>query len=524
MDSLFDPDRAKGPTDEADVVGGAGRDVTDEFVNRGGDEPLTVTELVADVRSALAARLPRKVAVVGEISNLSQPRSGHIYFSLKDADTQIAAAMFRGAASKLRFQIENGLEVVAEGRVDVYEAQGKLQLYVERVTPRGAGALELAFRQLVAKLDAEGLFDPERKQSVASYPNAICVITSPTGAAIRDIRRTLGRRWPAATVYLIGVLVQGDEAAGQIARAIRLADANAERLGIDTLIVGRGGGSLEDLWCFNEEIVARTIYECRIPVISGVGHEVDTTIADMVADVRAATPTAAAELATPDGAELRRHLGQLTQRLGRNVRDHHARGAAALKFVMRSEFFRNPLHRVEVLNQQIDEAATAMRAALLQRRGEAQAALAELTESFRWALGGLTKRKSERLAACQAQFAGANPIQRVRLGRRDVGGHSRHLATLLRAAMAAATGKADRYRRTLEALNYRNVLQRGFSVTRDGRGRIIRHVAEIRGGNSLRTEVADGEIRSVVEGAPPRKPKDGQGGPTLFGEANDARQ
>ncbi len=507
MENLFDPNKARGPSEDAEVVGGRGSDVTAEFVTDAGDEAMTVSELLADVKAALAARMPRRVVVVGEISNLSRPRSGHVYFSLKDADSQIPVAMFRSAAAKLRFEPQDGLEVVAEGRVDVYEAQGRLQLYATRLTPRGAGALELAFRQRVAKLGAEGLFDAAAKKPIPRYPRTICVITSATGAAIRDIRQTLSRRWPAARMLLIGVLVQGDKAAGQIARAIRAASRNAERLGIDTLIVGRGGGSLEDLWCFNEEAVARAIWNCRIPVISGVGHEVDTTIADMVADVRAATPTAAAELATPDRAELGRHLRQLADRLSRNVRERLDRGAAALRLVQRSEFFRNPLHRVHGLGQHVDELAAAMRAGLLLRRGRAQQTVAELAAALRWGLGGLARRKAERLSAAAGRYAASNPIQRVRLARRDLAAHERHLPTLTTAVLAAAAAKVDRYERTLEALSYRNVLRRGFSVTRDGRGEIVRSVDGVEGGRLLRTELADGEIRSIVEGSPKRKPK-----------------
>ncbi|NLF30887.1 MAG: exodeoxyribonuclease VII large subunit [Planctomycetes bacterium] len=518
MAILFDPNRAKGPTDDADVTGG--RDVTGQFVGARAAEPLTVSALVAEVRRVVSEGMPRRVAVVGQISNLSQPASGHVYFSLKDASAQIPAAMFRQAASKVKFALENGMEVVAEGRMDVYEAQGKLQLYVDRLAPRGAGALELAFRQLVARLEAEGLFDPARKRPIPRYPRVIGVVTSPTGAAIRDIRRTLGRRWPSATVYLIGVPVQGDAATPQIARAIRAASANAARLGIDTLIVGRGGGSLEDLWCFNEEAVARAIAACGVPVISGVGHETDTTIADMVADLRAATPTAAAVLATPDGQALRAGLLEQRSRLDRMIRTLAAQGRTALRLVQRSEFFRNPLHRVQAFSQRVDDAGAAMRSALLGRAAAAARTLAELTGALRWNLGGQAKRRGDQLARAAARLAGAHPRHRVRLTRQSLSTLQRQLELLTRGALRAAVVELKRYERTLEALSYRNVLARGFSVTRDAKGQILRDAAAVHGGQRIRTELAAGEIRSVVEGPPPpRTPKSPPPDqPTLFGD------
>jgi len=342
--------------------GQAGRDVTDEFVS--GPRPLTVTELVGRIKEALLDAFGRRVVVIGEISNFKRHSSGHLYFSLKDAGATIDAVMFRQLASGVRFEVGDGLEVVAEGRVDVYEKQGRLQLYVERLTPRGAGALELAFRQLKAKLQAEGLFDPARKKPLPPFPRAIGVITSPTGAAVRDIARTLRRRWPAARVYLVGVRVQGDQAAGEIAEAVALLDAKADELGIDTIIVGRGGGSLEDLWAFNEEAVARAIFAARTPIISGVGHETDFAISDFVADVRAATPTAAAELAAPDSAELRRHVRVLGGRLGRRAAERLAAGQAALDGILRSVVFRDPAWRVRSARQELAELAGRMQIGL----------------------------------------------------------------------------------------------------------------------------------------------------------------
>ena len=512
---LFDPNRARGGDDKPDV----GVDATVEFVGGTASAPMTVSVLLGQVKTALADYLPRRVVVVGEISNFNRHGSGHLYFSLKDPAGQIAAVMFRSAAAKVKFDPTDGLEVVAAGRVDVYEAQGKLQLYVTSLTPRGAGALELAFRQLVDKLRGEGLFDPAHKRALPAYPRTLCVVTSPTGAAIRDIRRTLSRRWPTANVYLLATRVQGDGAAEEIARAIRLADGSADRLGLELLIVARGGGNIEDLWCFNEEIVARALADCRIPVVSGVGHEVDTTIADMVADARAATPTAAAELATPDRRELHRLLRQLAMRLSRNATEQVARGGAALKLAERSEFFRNPLHRVQTLSQHLDEAGARLRAALTERHGRARTAVQNLQAALRWRLGALARTKGDALAARTARLAGANPIQRIRLGRGALDGRQWRLAAAARVLLTAGKAKIDRCRRTLEAMGHSSVLARGYSITRDRRSQVIRQSADVTAGQIIRTELADGEIRSVVDGAPARKRtsrRKGEQGPTLF--------
>jgi len=463
------------------------------------DAPLTVSALLAAVKGALADALPPRITVVGELSNFKHHSSGHMYFSLKDSGATIDAAMFRGRASKLKFTPTDGLEVVVEGRVDVYESRGQLQLYVERMTPRGAGALELAFRQLCEKLRAEGLFDPAAKKPIARMPRAIGVVTSPTGAALRDIRRTLARRWPGATVYLLGALVQGDRAAHDVAGAIALLDANATRLGIDTIIVARGGGSIEDLWAFNEEPVARAIFACKTPVISGVGHEVDVTIADMVADCRAATPTAAAELAVPDVVELREVLATLGARLARGAVEHVRSARRELEAVGRSAVFRDPAARVRTQMQRTDELAHRMASALRGRLARdrarlepaanrlaalhparlherARGALDRLATRMAWALGGRSKRASDVLSALESRLGAAHPTHRLALARHQ-------LASLAR---------------QLEAMSYRSVLARGFSVTRKEDGTILRSTYDVQNEDVLRTELADGTIDSRV--------------------------
>jgi exodeoxyribonuclease VII large subunit len=262
------------------------------------------------------------VWVRGEISNLKRHVSGHGYFIVKDASAQLRACMFRPALSKVKFALQDGMEVLVHGKVTIYEARGDYQIVADAIEPVGVGALQLAFEQLKKKLHQEGLFDPRHKKPLPPLPRHIGIITSPTGAAIRDILKVLSRRFPERRVTLMPASVQGDKAAGEICQALGLAQRwNRERPeeAIDVLIVGRGGGSLEDLWPFNEETVARAIFACDIPILSAVGHEIDFTIADFVADVRAPTPSAAAEMAVPKKAELAFQAQTLVRRLGTAV-------------------------------------------------------------------------------------------------------------------------------------------------------------------------------------------------------------
>ncbi len=495
----------------------AGQDVTKQFVHA--PQPISVTSLVASIKEALLDNLPARQAVVGEISNFRRHSSGHFYFCLKDADSAIDAVMFRPDAASVRFEPQDGLEVVAEGRVDIYERSGRLQFYVSRLAPRGTGALELAFRQLKEKLQKEGLFDTTHKLALPRYPRSIGVITSPTGAAIRDIYRALCRRWPCARMYLLPARVQGEGAAKEIAEAIEAMDRQAAELEIDTIIIGRGGGSLEDLWAFNEEAVARAVYACRTPIVCGVGHETDFTIADFVADVRAATPTAAAELATPDKANVARACDAMQHRLSRRLAEHLATGRQDLVSVQRSSVFRDPLMRVRSGHQRVDELSTRLQHRLVarcrtgeQRLHEAERVLAGLhprqlveragnrlsavRRDLAWALGHKAKLCGDLLAKVVGKLSSMGPMGRVKLGQ------------------ARLDGLAGR----LEALSYRSALRRGFSVTRKD-GHILRSREQIGPGDVLETELADGKVQSVVDGAaarPRRRTKQEEQGPSLF--------
>ncbi|MBR5520230.1 MAG: exodeoxyribonuclease VII large subunit [Clostridia bacterium] len=269
---------------------------------------ISVTELNEYIKSLLDDNpLLKRIAVKGEISNYRPNSSGHLYFTLKDEGGAVRCVMFRAVAQKLKFALENGMQVIAVGSVSAFVRDGQYQMYLSSMTPDGIGDLYVAFEQLKTRLGAEGLFDPTKKQPIPRYPRMIALVTSPTGAAIRDMLRVLKKRYPIARVLVVPVKVQGTGAAEEIAEAITY--LNTKRY-IDVIIAGRGGGSIEDLWCFNEEIVARAIAASRIPVISAVGHEPDVTIADYAADLRAATPSNGAELATPDAAELSMRLSE----------------------------------------------------------------------------------------------------------------------------------------------------------------------------------------------------------------------
>lgn len=299
------------------------------------------------------------VFLSGEISNFTNHyRTGHLYMTLKDANASVKAVMFRSSASRLKFVPENGMKVIVKGRVSVFERDGQYQVYIDDMQPDGAGALTIAFEQLKAKLQKQGLFDMEAKKPIPKFPRKIGVVTSPTGAAIQDIRNIVFRRFPSAEIILYPVLVQGDGAAQQIADAIEYFNQNNL---VDVLIVGRGGGSIEDLWAFNEEIVAYAIYNSIIPVISAVGHETDFTISDFVADLRAPTPSAAAELAVPDKAELLSNLNFLIKHCNQAMVDILSGKRNELEYITSSIYLKNPLMLIRQKQMQFDSVTSRIR-------------------------------------------------------------------------------------------------------------------------------------------------------------------
>ena len=340
---------------------------------------LSVCELTARIKELLETHFP-SVWVSGEISNLARPSSGHVYLTLKDDRAQIRSVIWRSAAGRLRFDLADGLEVICRGHVDVYAPRGSYQLIIEQVEPKGVGALELALRQLREKLAREGLFDADRKRPLPAFVRRIAVVTSPTGAAIHDFLQVLGRRWRGADVLIVPSRVQGEGAAGEIAEAI---DAvNRLSRPVDCLVVTRGGGSLEDLWAFNEEPVVRAIFASQVPVVSAVGHEIDVTLSDLVADVRALTPSEAAELVTPDSDELVAGLRQYQRRLLAALRSRAATARSRLDALAGHQVFRRPYGRVHDLARRLDEletrSARAIRGHGRAARGRIDAAAAQL--------------------------------------------------------------------------------------------------------------------------------------------------
>lgn len=336
-----------------------------------GVKVLSVSELTQEVKGILEDGFAA-VWVAGEVSNLARPSSGHVYLTLKDSGAQLRAVVFRGVAMRLRFELHDGLDVIARGRLSVYPPRGEYQLVVEELQPKGLGALELALRQLREKLFRLGYFAPERKKPLPHYPRRVALVTSPTGAAIRDMLEILGRRWPTAETWVCPVRVQGEGAAQEVAAALHLLN----RLGqVDVIIVGRGGGSVEDLWAFNEECVAHAIFQSRIPVVSAVGHEIDLTIADLVADRRALTPSEAAELVTPNRWEIVEGLRGLGGQLRTALWQRLELARSRLRDLERRRAFRMPLERVRDGERRVDELGDRLRRAMRQRLGRAREGL-----------------------------------------------------------------------------------------------------------------------------------------------------
>jgi exodeoxyribonuclease VII large subunit len=432
-----------------------------------------VGELVREINAALAGAFG-EVWVKGELSGVKVASSGHRYFQVKDTEGQLSCAMWAQRADRLRFKLTDGLAVLLRGSLEVYAQRGSLQLIVSEVTPQGIGELQLAFEQLKAKLAAEGLFAPERKRELPTLPQRIGLVTSASGAAVRDVLKVLSR-WEHLSVLLVPVRVQGKGAEGEIARAVRYLGRSGKA---DIVLVVRGGGSLEDLWAFNEEIVARAIAACEVPVVSGVGHEVDFTIADFVADVRAATPTQAAEMVVARLEEQQRRVDTARQGLaalfGRKLdrarlRLHALEGARGLaRLPSRLRELDQRLRRLEALPQ-------LLRALVAGRHRRVDGASSRL---YHWPVRFGAPRLRE-LVTVRMSVAG----ERLRslLGRRRLG-----LAALERA---------------LGALSPRKVLERGYSITtREGEARPLRDASQVLSGERLVTTLARGQVRSLVVG------------------------
>ena len=325
------------------------------------EQALSVSQLTAQLKGVVEEQFCQ-VWVAGEISNFSRPQSGHCYFTLKDDNAQLRGVIWRGTASRLKFDVHDGLEVVCRGRLDVYPPRGSYQLVVDQLQPQGIGALELALRKLREKLEREGLFDPERKRPLPTFPRRIGMVTSPTGAAIRDFLEVMRRRWQGVEVMIFPVRVQGNGAAEEIAHAIQ--QANRLQPGLDVLVVGRGGGSLEDLWAFNEEPVVRALATSQIPTVSAVGHEIDVTLADLAADVRALTPSEAAERVVPSAQDVREALRGYQSRLQRALSGRAESLRYRLDGISSRTVFSRPLDSIHHLSRQVDDLNSRLHAAV----------------------------------------------------------------------------------------------------------------------------------------------------------------
>jgi len=439
-----------------------------------GDEIFTVSRLNREARTLLETGF-RAVRVEGELSNLARPGSGHIYFTLKDPGAQLRCAMFRQNNLRLAFRPADGQAVVCRGRLSIYEARGDYQLIVETMEPAGEGDLQRQFEQLKARLAAEGLFDPGHKLPIPALPHRIGVVTSPSGAAVRDILHVLARRFPAVPVLIYPVPVQGEGAAEKIAAALTLA---GRRRDCDVLILARGGGSLEDLWAFNEETVARAIFDCPIPILSGVGHEIDFTIADFAADQRAPTPSGAAELAVPDGAEWRRRYVLVESRLAAAARRRLAELGKRLHWQNARLDRLHPGNRLRQQAQRLDELEQRLGAACRSRVRQLRAELATLAAGLR----------------------GSSPLPRLRAARERLQTLDDRVRLAVKHRLERSRQHLESLTKTLQAVGPEATLARGYAIVTLPDGVIVRSPAQVAAGQGIDIRVAGGRFAARATG------------------------
>ncbi len=430
----------------------------------------TVSQINSLIKIALEENLPSRLIVKGEISDWKHHASGHCYFWLKDEGSVLPCVMWASKFRTIKFSPDDGMAVLATGHIDVYTVGGKYQLYVDKLDPAGVGALQLAFEQMVRKLQSEGLFDDVHKKALPPYPMRIGILTSESGAAVHDITDSIHSRWPCAKLFSYPVPVQGEGSAQRIAAALRDINKRNKRLRLDVLIVGRGGGSLEDLWAFNEEVLARAIFDSQIPVISAVGHEVDTTIADLVADARASTPTKAGVVAVPDMQEVLRQLTGIEKRLTNQTTARLQLAQQDLLIVLANVVFRNPLVLVQGAGQRLDELAVDLAEAMRQSVIEAQ----------------------QKVSAGYEQIVAIEPHRL--LGRKMVELNDWQSRTDkgMRAVINNRRIQLTAQENRLAALNPKSVLRRGYSITTNRRtGLLARASEDVQIGDDLLTELAN---------------------------------
>ncbi|MGV2703168.1 UNVERIFIED_CONTAM: exodeoxyribonuclease VII large subunit [Aeromonas salmonicida] len=433
----------------------------------------TVTRLNSAVRMILEQDLGL-VWLTGELSNLAMPSSGHWYFSLKDLGAQVRCAMFKGNNRRVAFRPQDGMQVLVQARVSLYEPRGDYQLIIESMQPAGDGVLALRFEELKRRLGAEGLFDESRKRPLPREPRAVGLVTSATGAALHDMLTVLKRRAPDLPIFIYPTQVQGSAAIGQIVAAIALANRRAE---VDVLIVGRGGGSLEDLWCFNEEVVARAIANSAIPVISAVGHEVDITISDFAADLRAPTPSAAAELVAPDQSARAQRIAHLWQRLVQAMNRHQTAARHGFVLLQKRLDHQDPKRRLEQQSQRLDELSARLQQLLNQRLHQGE----------------------RRLANLELRLQAKSPERRLAAGKRRHQLAQERLHALIAKRQDQASHRLAMLTARLDGVSPLATLGRGYSITRTQSGDVINRAAQVNAGQTLVTTLAEGHLQVRVE-------------------------
>ena len=433
----------------------------------------SVSQLNRHVKSLLEQNF-FSIQVIGEISNLSRPSSGHLYFSLKDKNAQVRCALFRSQAQKLNFAPENGLQIQASANVSLYETRGDYQLIINRMQETGDGALRKAYEQLKERLAGLGLFASEHKKQLPLIPKTIGIITSPSGAAIQDILSVLTRRFPSIPVIIYPVMVQGNEAKYEINQAIITANHRKE---CDVLILARGGGSLEDLWAFNEEMVAKAIFKSRIPIISGIGHETDTTIADYVADLRTATPTAAAEHSTPDAQQwlgqfqaYEHHLSQLVQ----NKLQQHSRH---LEWLTKNLNQQHPGKQLEIKSQRLDELECRLKSTMQNQFSQA----------------------NSKLRAKHAQLWQFNPAHKIQQLKNQYINLNNRLNTNIKTTLHDYQQKFSYLSQTLNIVSPLATLHRGYTLTSDEQGTLINSTEQLKVGQNIKTRLNSGSFSSQIQ-------------------------
>lgn len=440
---------------------------------------LSVTELTRRIKRLMESQVGQ-ICVEGEVSNHRHQASGHQYFTLKDAGSQISCVWFAGRSGGVRSVVlTEGMAIQVRGSVTVYEARGQYQINVQSVTAAGAGILQAKFEALRQRLLEEGLFESARKRPIPRFPQTIALVTSPTGAAVQDMLNVLSRRAPWVRVLVCPVRVQGDGSAEEVAEAIEFINRESGRTlpVVDVIIAGRGGGSIEDLWAFNEEVVARAIFASAIPLISAVGHETDSTIADFVADKRAPTPSAAAEIATPDGEEISRRVHAYGERISGLLELHVERWKQRVEFLQKSGLFREPRNRLAEASQRLD--------------GEA--------EALERAIGSRVDSLRQRVETLSASVRSHRPDQVLAIKRQQIREFGGLLERAIRDGLRNAAQSVSRARELLVLLSPDATLRRGYSITLDSKGSAVRSVQDVAVGSTLLTRVSDGSFEARVE-------------------------